>query len=112
MLHIRDMFTTLPLKKFQLVRLTVGKFLVNQHPAVVLFDLGALHPFMSTTFASKHNQKVVTVDGGALSISVAGNSISTNQMVRGVTIKIGGREYSSDLIILLGLGIDVILGMK
>ena len=34
---------------------TAGTFLVNQHPAVVLFDSGALHSFMSQTFVSKHN---------------------------------------------------------
>ena len=32
---------------------TVGKFLVDQHPAVVLFDSGASHSFISPTFASK-----------------------------------------------------------
>jgi len=33
---------------------TAGMFLVNQHPAVVLFDSGASHSFMSQAFASKH----------------------------------------------------------
>ena len=32
---------------------TIGKFLVDQHPAVVLFDSGASHSFMSPAFASK-----------------------------------------------------------
>ena len=40
---------------------TVGKFLVNQHPIVVLFDSGASHSFMSLVFASKYNQKVTIV---------------------------------------------------
>jgi hypothetical protein len=31
---------------------TAGMFLVNHHPAIVLFDSGALHSFMSQTFAS------------------------------------------------------------
>jgi len=31
-----------------------GMFLVNQHPAVVLFDSGASHSFMSQAFASKN----------------------------------------------------------
>jgi hypothetical protein len=32
---------------------TAGKFLVNNHPTVVLFDSGASHSFISASFASK-----------------------------------------------------------
>ena len=66
---------------------------------------------MSQTFLSKHNQRVVTVDKGSYCISAAGNQISTNQIVRDVRISISNREYTVDLV-LPGLGIDVILGMK
>ena len=31
---------------------TIGKFLVDQHPTVVLFDSGASHSFISPAFAS------------------------------------------------------------
>ena len=41
---------------------TAGIFLVNQHPAVVLFDSKASHSFMSQAFASKHGQHVVDLD--------------------------------------------------
>ena len=34
---------------------TAGMFLVNKHPTIVLFDSGALHSFMSQTFASQHD---------------------------------------------------------
>ena len=85
---------------------------MNQHPTIVLFDSGASHSFMSQIFASKHDQRVVTVDKGGYCISAAENNISTNQIVRDVRISIHNREYTSDLVILLGLGIDVILGMK
>ena len=34
---------------------TMGTFLVNQHPTVGLFDSGASHSFMTQTFVSKHN---------------------------------------------------------
>ena len=85
---------------------------MNQHPAVVLFDFGASHSFMSQTFASKHDQRVVIVDKGGYCISAAGNNISTNQIVRDVRISISNREYTLDLVVLPGLGIDVILGMK
>ena len=63
---------------------TAGIFLVNQHPTVVLFDSGASHSFMSQIFASKHDQRVVTVNKGGYCISAARNNISTNQIVRDV----------------------------
>ena len=91
---------------------TTGTFLMNQHPTVVLFDSRASHSFMSQTFASKHDQRVVTIDKGGYCISVARNNISTNQIVRDVCISISNREYTSVLVVLLGLGIDVILGIK
>ena len=91
---------------------TAGMFLVNQHPAVVLFDSRASHSFMSQAFASKHGKHVMDIDKGKFCISATGNQISTNQLVRNVHIAIEGRDYSADLIILPGLGIDVILGMN
>ena len=45
---------------------TASMFLVNKHPAIVLFDSGASHSFMSQTFASKHHQKIIEVDKGWL----------------------------------------------
>ena len=91
---------------------TAGMFLVNQHPAFVLFYSRASHSFMSQIFASKHDQSIVTIDKGGYSISAARNNISTNQIVRDVRISISNQEYTLDLVVLLGLGIDVILGMK
>lgn len=85
---------------------------MNRHPAVILFDSGASHLFMSQTFISKHNQRVVTIGKGSYSISAAGNQISTNQIVRDVRMSISNREYTADLVVLPGLGIDVILGMR
>ena len=36
--------------------ITTGKFLVNENLAVVLFDSGSSHSFMSQAFAQKHGQ--------------------------------------------------------
>ena len=91
---------------------TVGMFLVNKHLAIVLFDSRASHSFMSQTFASKYDQKVIEVNKGGYSISSARATISTNQIVRDVFISIQEREYTMDLIVLPGLAIDVILGMR
>ena len=68
--------------------ITAGMFLVNKHPAIVLFDSGASHSFMSQSFASKYDQKVIEVNRGGYSISLAGATISTNKMVRDVLISI------------------------
>jgi hypothetical protein len=92
--------------------ITAGMFLVNQHPAIILFDSRASHSFMSQTFASKNDQKIKVVDKGGYCISSAGDSISTNQIVRDVLISIKDREYTTDLVVLQGLGIDVILGIN
>ena len=55
---------------------------------------------------------MIVVDTGGYCISSARASISTNQIVRDVLISIKEREYTTDLIVLLGLAIDVILGWK
>ena len=66
---------------------------------------------MSQSFASRHDQKVIEVSKGDYSISLARATISTNQIVRDVLISIQEREYTMDLIVLLGLAIYVILGV-
>jgi hypothetical protein len=91
---------------------TAGKFLVNDHPTVMLFDSGASHSFVSSTFASEHKLNMITIVKGGYCISADGNNIMTNQVVKDVKIEIGDREFFADLVVLLGVGIDVILGMK
>ena len=61
-----------------------GMFLVNNHPVVVLFDSRASYSFMSPTFASQYDQKVVTIEKGGYCISAARSQISTDQIVREV----------------------------
>ena len=67
---------------------------------------------MSPTFASKYDQKIFVVDKCGYCISAVGSNISTNQIVKDAFIQISEREYTANLVILLGLGIDVILGMN
>jgi hypothetical protein len=57
--------------------ITVGKFLVNQHPAIVLFDSGSSHSFMSQAFARKHEQLCIELSYG-YRISSAGADVLTN----------------------------------
>jgi len=67
---------------------TAGMFIVNQHPAIILFHSRASHSLMSQAFAFKHDQKIIVVDKGGYCISSARASISTNQIVRDVLISI------------------------
>ena len=71
---------------------TAGMFLVNKHPAIVLFDSRASHSFMSQAFASKYDQKIIEVNKGGYSISLAGATIATNKIVRNVLISIQERS--------------------
>jgi len=78
----------------------------------VLSNSGASHSFVSLDFVSKHNLKAITLDKGSYCIGTAGNDISTNQVVLGATLEIGDHQFHADLVVLPGVGIDVILGMK
>jgi hypothetical protein len=78
----------------------------------MLFDSGASHSFVSSTFASDHKLNVITIAKGGYCISAAGNNIMTNKVVKNVKIEIGDREFLVDLVVLSGVGIDVILEMK
>jgi hypothetical protein len=63
-------------------------------------------------FASKFAPKLYTVEDGGYCIRAAHGNIPTNQVVSDVEFEIEGRKYSLTLVVLPGLGIDVILGMN
>ena len=88
-----------------------GTFSVNDHPAVVLFDSGSSHSFMSDAFAHRYNQPSVEC-GHKYRISSAGADVLTNRAVRGATLRIEGRNFRAHLVVMPGLSLDVILGMN
>ena len=55
-------------------------FSINQHPAVILFDSGSSHSFMSQAFTRKHDQHIHELEYG-YRISSARADLLTNQMV-------------------------------
>ena len=73
---------------------TASKFLVDQHPVVVLFDLGALHSFISPAFASKFMQKTYTIEGEDYCIRAASGTIPTKLVVGDMQLEIEGRRLS------------------
>ena len=70
-----------------------GKFLVDQHPIVVLFDSSASHSFISPAFASKFMQKTYTVEGQGYCIRAASGTIPTKLVVGDIQFEIEGRSY-------------------
>ena len=86
-------------------------FPVNQHLAVVLFDSGSSHSFTSQAFAQKHDQPVTELCCG-YPISSAGADVLTNKAVTGATLDMSGRRFRINLMVMLGLVLDVIIGMN
>jgi hypothetical protein len=90
---------------------TTGKFPINQHPVVVLFDSRSSPSFMSQAFTWKHEQLCTDLSYG-YRISSAGADVLTNQMVRGATLGLGSQKFQVNLIVMPGLVLDVIIGMN
>jgi hypothetical protein len=88
-----------------------GTFFLNERPIVILFDSGASHDFMSFTCAKKAKLSLVA-SGAPYVISSPGGRVDADQVVQKVSLELSGRIFSTNLIILSGQGIDVILGMN
>ncbi|WVZ97999.1 hypothetical protein U9M48_043492 [Paspalum notatum var. saurae] len=88
-----------------------GTFLVNDHPTVVLFDLGATFSFISKAYALKHGYEITELKQ-KYHITAAGSSISTNHIVRDLRLQVRRESLFISPIVLPQLGIDVILGME
>jgi len=88
-----------------------GMFPGNQHLAVVLFDSGSSHSFMSQAFAQKHDQPITEL-GCGYRISSAGGDVLTNKAVTGATLDISGRRFRVNLVVMPGLVLDVIIRMN
>ena len=91
--------------------MTTGKFSIDLHPAVVLFDSGSSHTFVSQAYARKYEFKINEMKY-AYCISSAGADTLSNQVVLGSVLEIEGRTFLVNMIVMQGLGVDVILGME
>ena len=90
--------------------ISLGTFLVNSHPATVLFDTGASNSFITQAFVDKHNLPTSTRVKSYL-IKSPGGELRSNKVCRGVSINIRGVAFHTPLIVLESPGIDVILRM-
>jgi predicted aspartyl protease len=58
----------------------VGTFSLNEHLVIILFDSGASHNFMSSTYAKKEKLSLVA-SGAPYVISTPGGRVDANQLV-------------------------------
>jgi hypothetical protein len=88
----------------------LGMFLASSHPATILFDSGASHSFISSSFVTKHSLPIATTKHTLL-VSSPGGEMRTKHICPAVSITIRGVDFLSNLILLDSKGIDIILGM-
>jgi hypothetical protein len=88
-----------------------GTFFLNDQPIIILFDSMASHDFMSSTCAKKARLTLVA-SGISYVISTLRGRVNADRIVQKVPLNLVGRIFKTDLIVLSGQGIDVILGMS
>jgi hypothetical protein len=89
----------------------IGTFMVNTHPATVLFDTGATHSFITQSFVEHHGIPTSTLKRCML-VSSPGGQLRSHIFCPRVSVVIWGVEFSANLMVLDTQGIDVILGME
>jgi hypothetical protein len=89
----------------------MGTFLVANHPAVILFDSGASHTFISKKFVEKHCISYNESREGFI-IHSPGGQIFTKEVAFHVSITLAEQDFPTNMIVLKDQDIDVILGMN
>jgi hypothetical protein len=88
-----------------------GTFLVANYRAVILFDFGASHTFISKNFVEKHCISCTESREGFI-IHSPGGRIFTKEVAFHILVVLPGQEFSTNMIVLKGQDIDLILGMN
>nr|GEY73455.1 hypothetical protein [Tanacetum cinerariifolium] len=91
--------------------IVTGMFLLNNHYAIVLFDLGANRSFMSTYFSTLLDIIPDTLDV-SYAVKLADKRIAeTNTLLRGCTIGLLGHPFNIDFMPVEISSFDVIINM-
>jgi hypothetical protein len=89
----------------------MGTFLVANHPAIILFDSGASHTFISKKFVEQHCIPYHESREG-FKIHLPGGQIFTKEVAFQVPVTLAERDFPTNMIVLKSQDIDVILGMN
>jgi hypothetical protein len=95
---------------YEVSNVVIGMFFINDTSAVVLFDSGASHSFISVAYVEKHNLPLALLKCQMI-VSSQGGDMSVRQLCSNVNLKIKGVDFIVNLIVLESKGIDIILGM-
>jgi hypothetical protein len=87
----------------------MGTFLMANHPVVILFHSGASHTFISKKFVEKHCIPYNESREGFI-IHSPGGQIFTKEVPFHVTL--AEQDFPTNMIVLKGQDIDIILGMN
>jgi hypothetical protein len=86
-------------------------FFLHDRSIIILFDSGASHDFMTSTCAKKAKLSLVATKAPYV-ISTPRGRVDADRIVQRVPLELVVRVFDTDIIILSGQGIDVILGMS
>jgi hypothetical protein len=86
-----------------------GIFLVYNQPALILFDSGASHSFISQKFNAKCQLPFYHTKGSFM-IATPRGKIATNQLNQSVPIQLGSHIIKTTLLVLGLENVDIILG--
>jgi hypothetical protein len=90
--------------------MVLGMILASSHHATVLFDSGASHSFISSSFVVRH-QLPITIMKQTMLVSSPEGEMRTKHICHVISITIRGVDFLANLIVLDSRGIDIILGM-
>jgi hypothetical protein len=89
----------------------VGMFPVESYPAKVLFDTGATHSFVSTSWVESHNIPIEPMIP-PLRVNSVGGKVQSDRICPNLRIEIRGIDFPASLVVMGTQGLDVILGMN
>jgi hypothetical protein len=89
----------------------VGMFLVEPHTAKLLFNTGATHSFVATSWQEAHNIPVVPMIP-PLRVNSFGRKVQSDKMFSNLRIEIRGIDFPASLVVMGTQGIDIILEMN
>jgi hypothetical protein len=87
----------------------IGMFHVNDTSAVMMFNFGASHSFISAAYVGKHNLPLALLRCQMIVCSPGGD-MPARRLCPKVNLKIRGVDFVANLTVLESKGIDVILG--